>query len=191
MSTLRPGSPGATRVCPHCKATVLESAPICPGCRHHLRFNAGAAQTGADDGYCALNIDGSITPKETVEPCEYCVVLDIRNERGEQVVRQVVGVGVLQPGESRRVNLSVDMLPVHAQSSVAKPQMAPLKGSTAPPTPLKPPPQPPQMSLKPPPQPPATFKPVQQPPLRTPGISQSSPATPTNSNDRLRLFRKP
>jgi hypothetical protein len=118
MSSLRSGSPGATRVCPHCKATVLETAAICPGCRHHLRFSADASQATADEGYCALSVDGSIAHKVTTEPCEYFVVLDIRNERGEQLARQVVGVGVLQPGEVRRLNVSVGMRPVRAQAAV-------------------------------------------------------------------------
>jgi hypothetical protein len=124
MSSLRSGTPGATRVCPHCKATVLETATICPGCRHHLRFSSDGAQTGADEGYCALSVDGSIAHKVTTEPCEYFVVLDIRNERGEQLARQVVGVGVLQPGEVRRLNVSVGMRPVRAQQAAAKPQPA-------------------------------------------------------------------
>jgi hypothetical protein len=122
MSSLRSGTPGATRVCPHCKATVLETAAICPGCRHHLRFSTDAAQAGADEGYCALSVDGSIAHKVTTEPCEYFVVLDIRNERGEQLARQVVGVGVLQPGEVRRLNVSVGMRPVRAQQPAVKPQ---------------------------------------------------------------------
>ena len=29
---------GKTRSCPHCRATILESAAVCPACRHHLRF---------------------------------------------------------------------------------------------------------------------------------------------------------
>ena len=119
MSSLRSGSPGATRVCPHCKATVLETAAICPGCRHHLRFSADAGQATGDEGYCALSVDGSIAHKVTTEPCEYFVVLDIRNERGEQLARQVVGVGVLQPGEVRRLNVSVGMRPVRAKKRLA------------------------------------------------------------------------
>lgn len=115
MSSLRSGAPGATRVCPHCKATVLETAAICPGCRHHLRFSAEATQAAADEGYCALSVDGSIAHKDGSEPCEYFVVLDIRDERGEQLARQVVGVGVLQPGELRHLNVSVGMRPVRAQ----------------------------------------------------------------------------
>ena len=50
-------------------------------------------------------------------------MLDIRNERGEQLMRQVVGVGVLQPGERRRLNVSVEMLPV--RSAAASKSQAP------------------------------------------------------------------
>lgn len=130
MSSLRSGSPGATRVCPHCKATVLETATICPGCRHHLRFSTDASQATSDEGYCALSVDGSISHQVTTEPCEYFVVFDIRNERGEQLARQVVGVGVLQPGETRRLNVSVGMRPVRAQAAV-KSQPATASSSNA------------------------------------------------------------
>jgi len=126
MSIVRSGSPGATRVCPHCKATVLESAAICPGCRHHLRFSGNGHALEAGEGYCALSVDGTIAHTQTSEPCEYCVVLDVRNARGEQLARKVVGVGVLQSGEVRRLNVSVEMLPVRAQQPAAK-TPAPLK----------------------------------------------------------------
>jgi hypothetical protein len=36
-------------------------------------------------------------------------MLSIRNDRGEEVVRQVVGVGALQPDEQRTFTLSVDV----------------------------------------------------------------------------------
>jgi hypothetical protein len=124
MSTVRSGSPGATRVCPHCKATVLESAAICPGCRHHLRFGGAGHALEAGEGYCALSVDGTIAHTPASEPCEYCVVLEVRNDRGEPMARQVVGVGVLQSGEVRRLNVSVEMLPVRAASAV-KAQAAP------------------------------------------------------------------
>jgi RNA polymerase subunit RPABC4/transcription elongation factor Spt4 len=114
MSSVRPGNLGATRVCPHCKATVLENSAVCPGCRHHLRFNTGT-QVVTDDTYSALDVEGTIRHRVASDPCEYCVVLDVRNERGEQVVRQVVGVGVLQPGEARHLHVAVDMLPVRKE----------------------------------------------------------------------------
>jgi hypothetical protein len=37
------------------------------------------------------------------------VVLTIRNERGVEIARQVVGVGALRPAESRTFTLSVDV----------------------------------------------------------------------------------
>ena len=92
-SLIRSGSPGATRVCPHCKATVLESAAVCPGCKHHLRFGGTNHALEAGEGYCALSVDGTIAHAKASEPCEYCVVLDVRDDRGEQLTRQVVGVG--------------------------------------------------------------------------------------------------
>jgi hypothetical protein len=117
MSSARTGSPGATRVCPHCKATVLESAAVCPACRHHLRFSRNGQALQAGEGYCALSVDGTIVHTPSTEPCEYCVVLDVRNDRGEQLTRQVVGVGVLRSGELRRLNVSVEMMPVGAHAS--------------------------------------------------------------------------
>ncbi len=106
----RPGALGATRVCPHCRATVLQSASICPGCQHHLRFNAGLAEP-EHKGISAMRLDGTIAHTTRDEPCEYCVVVSITNERGEKITRQVVGVGALQPGERHKYSFSVDLLP--------------------------------------------------------------------------------
>jgi predicted amidophosphoribosyltransferase len=44
MKQVRPATPGTARVCPHCKATILESASVCPVCRHHLRFDPNATE---------------------------------------------------------------------------------------------------------------------------------------------------
>ena len=113
MSAVRPAALGATRTCPHCKATVLASASICPGCQHHLRFNSANAepQTGA---VSAMRIEGSIRHAVRDESCEYCVVVSITNERGEKIARQVVGVGALQPGEKHKYSFSVELMPVRA-----------------------------------------------------------------------------
>jgi hypothetical protein len=192
MSAARPGSLGATRVCPHCKATVLENSAVCPGCRHHLRFNTGSsAHTVAEEGYCALDVDGTIKHKVASEPCEYCVVLDVRNERGEQVVRQVVGVGVLQAGEIRRLHVAVDMLPVRAQ--VAAPPPATKLPAGVP----KPPQVSPQSSAKSflkPPVPgqaaPSSNKAASaQPPAATAAKAATPSAAPSGS--LFRSFRKP
>ena len=113
MNAVRPAAPGVTRNCPHCKSTVLASASVCPACQHHLRYNAPNAPA-APTGYAALQIDGTVRHKRVDEPCEFCVVLSIANESGEQISRQVVGVGVLQPEEVRRFSVSVNLLPTRA-----------------------------------------------------------------------------
>jgi hypothetical protein len=185
MSSARPGNLGATRVCPHCKATVLENSAVCPGCHHHLRFNVGATQAVSAEGYTALDVEGTIKHQVASEPCEYCVVLDVRNERGEQVVRQVVGVGVLQAGEVRRLHVAVDMLPVRQQVA-APPPAAKLPAAVA-----KPPPASPQSSAKSFLKPPVPGQPP--PPPSKPGAASkpAAAATAPQSGSLFRSFRKP
>jgi hypothetical protein len=109
----RPVTPGKTRTCPHCKATILESLSICPGCMHHLRFDQEAAkrQVAATS---ALRVEGIIRHPPLEDPLEYFVVISIRNDRGEEVTRQVVSVGALQATEKRTFTLSVDTMPPQA-----------------------------------------------------------------------------
>ena len=104
---------GKTRTCPHCKATILESLSICPGCLHHLRFDQEAAkrQVAAKS---ALRVEGVIRHPPLEDAWEYFVVISIRNDRGEEVTRQVVSVGALQGAEKRTFSLSVDTMPVQA-----------------------------------------------------------------------------
>ena len=110
MSNLKPGTPGSTRVCPHCKATILESASVCPACRHHLRFDESAV-AGAKPRISPLHVEGTISPPEGEAAWEYSVVVAIRNERGEKLARQVIGVGALYPDEQRTFSLAVEMTP--------------------------------------------------------------------------------
>ena len=110
MSALRSPPAGKTRACPHCKATILESLSICPGCLHHLRFDQEAAkrQVAATS---ALRVDGVIQHPTREEAWEYFVVIAVRNDRGEETTRQVVDVGSLQGTEKRTFTLSVEVLP--------------------------------------------------------------------------------
>jgi hypothetical protein len=119
MSVVRQGALGATRVCPHCKATVLQSAAICPGCQHHLRFNAAANAEPQTAGAAAMRIEGSIQHAGR-EQCEYCVVISITNEQGEKLARQVVGVGALQPGERHKYSFSVEVIPARGGAGERK-----------------------------------------------------------------------
>jgi len=109
----RPSPTGKTRTCPHCKAVILESLSICPGCMHHLRFDSEAAkrQVAATS---ALKVEGIIRHPPVEEAWEYYVTISIRNDRGEEVDRQVVNVGALQGAEKRTFTLSVEVLPPHA-----------------------------------------------------------------------------
>ncbi len=108
MSTARVGAPGATRSCPHCRATILESANVCPVCRHHLRVDRRLSES-THPSFSALRVEGSIRHPDVGEVWEYAMMLTIRNERGEEVARQQVGVGALQPSEERTFTLSVEV----------------------------------------------------------------------------------
>ncbi len=108
MSAIRSSAPGATRTCPHCKATILDSASVCPGCRHHLRFIA-AGETAAAPAVTAFRIEGVVTNSEATEHWEFSIVVAVRNERGAEVARHVVHVGALTPGAQRTCEVSIDV----------------------------------------------------------------------------------
>jgi uncharacterized protein YbaR (Trm112 family) len=107
MSAVR-GTAGSTRTCPHCKATILESASVCPACRHHLRFDE-SANLAQRPKISPLHVEGTITPPAGGGAWEYTMVLSIRNDRGEEIARQVIGVGALFPDEQRTFSLAVEM----------------------------------------------------------------------------------
>jgi hypothetical protein len=116
MSTPRPGTPGAVRECPHCKESILESAAVCPACKHHLRFDDGLAAI-ATHGHTPLHIEGSFrNPADNLD-WEYSLIVTIRNERGQEIARKLIGVGALNPNEQRSFSLSVEMAPSNAKGS--------------------------------------------------------------------------
>ena len=132
----RPSPTGKTRTCPHCKAVILESLSICPGCMHHLRFDSEAAkrQVAATS---ALKVEAMIRHPPVEDAWEYYVTISIRNDRGEEIDRQVVNVGALQGTEKRTFTFSVEVLPPHApEEEPPQPAIvaAPTK-SAAPPVP--------------------------------------------------------
>ena len=109
MSTVNQRTPGKTRVCPHCRATILESANVCPGCRHHLRSGQSASES-VFPSFTALKVDGTIRPPtDDDEAWEYSMIVSIRNERGEEINRQIIGVGALLPSETRTFTLAVEV----------------------------------------------------------------------------------
>ena len=115
MSSVRPGSPGATRECPHCRETILESATVCPACRHYLRYDHGADEP-QPPALTPLRIEGSIRHPADGEPWEYTVVVSICNDRGEEIAHKLIGVGAMKPNEQRTFTLSVEAVPAKAKS---------------------------------------------------------------------------
>jgi hypothetical protein len=100
-------SPGKTRTCPHCKATILESSTVCPGCQHHLRFDPAAQHMLP--AATPLRVEGIVRHPSGADTWEYSIVLAVRNGRGEEITRQVVGVGVLAPDDVRSFTLAVEL----------------------------------------------------------------------------------
>ena len=112
MSTPRPGTAGATRSCPHCKTTILESASVCSACKHHLRFDdATATAQRVAETIVPLRVQGTVRHPPDGGPWEYTVVLSIKNDRGDEIARHVVGVGAMQVNEERTFTLAVEAVP--------------------------------------------------------------------------------
>jgi len=100
---------GKTRSCPHCRATILESAAVCPACRHHLRFESRRGEEPRPASQVALKVSGEFARTTASGPGEYHVVVVIRDSGGAELARKVIGVGGLAPGEERKVELSVEI----------------------------------------------------------------------------------
>ena len=116
MSSVRPDSPGATRECPHCRETILESASVCPACRHYLRYVAGA-DASQEPVLTPLRIEGSIRHPGDGDPWEYTVVVSIQNDRGQEIARKLIGVGAMNPNEQRTFTLSVEAVSAKAKGA--------------------------------------------------------------------------
>ncbi|HKS05910.1 MAG TPA: hypothetical protein VJR92_06320 [Gemmatimonadaceae bacterium] len=120
MTPARQSAPGATRICPHCRQSILESSVICPACRKHLRFepkSGGPSAPRSAPTFSPLRVEGTIRHPAAGEVWEYSMVASIRNGRGEEVARQVIGVGALQPDELRTFTVAVEVFaPTGSQS---------------------------------------------------------------------------
>ena len=105
----RAAAAGRTRTCPHCKATILESAAVCPACRHHLRFGAADAAAEAAPGEVAFRVEGTVSQPATAPAREYTVVVVLRNGRGEEIARRVVGGGAMEPGGTLALDVALEV----------------------------------------------------------------------------------
>ncbi len=111
MIAARPGQLGSTRVCPHCKATILETAIICPGCKHHLRFGSDAATVASQAQRLAWQVEGTLRPDSAEAGTQYTIVIAVRNEKNVEIARQVVNVGSLLGDQQRSFTLSIETSP--------------------------------------------------------------------------------
>ena len=98
-----------TRTCPHCKGTILKSAATCPACGHFLRFEAVRGAREPVAAFQPLRLEGVLKQSSLAEGYEYAIVVTVHNERGEEITRQIVGVGVLKRKENRKVTVSVEL----------------------------------------------------------------------------------
>jgi hypothetical protein len=111
MNLVRSGAPGATRTCPHCRQTILESASICPACRHHLRFVPGETTAGAPakTSFSPLVVEGKIRHPRDGEAWEYSIVVTVIDDNGAEISRHVAGVGAMRGAEQRSFTLAVEV----------------------------------------------------------------------------------
>ncbi|HLE56155.1 MAG TPA: hypothetical protein VJB15_03665 [Rhodothermia bacterium] len=117
MSSAAQATAGKSRTCPHCRATILQSASICPICQKSLRWDPHVA-AHKSPSFSALKVEGTIQHPDAGDPWEYSVLLSIRNDRGEEIARQMVGVGGLQPHERRTFTVSVEVFKPEASDGV-------------------------------------------------------------------------
>jgi hypothetical protein len=75
----------------------------------HLRFEAKAAPVRAAATLVPFRVEGTITHPSESEPWEYSMVAEIRDERGEEIARQVIGVGVLRESEVRTFAVVIEV----------------------------------------------------------------------------------
>jgi hypothetical protein len=100
---------GESRICPHCKATILKSSTSCPLCRHTLRFGGLAASPQPNLTTCPLLVEGALEHPGEGDAWEYLVLLEIRDAAGRVLSRQSVGVGAVPQSEKRIFSLRIEM----------------------------------------------------------------------------------
>jgi hypothetical protein len=100
---------GESRACPHCKTTILKSATSCPICRHMLRANSIGFESRSKPTSCPLFVEGTLGHPGAGEPLEYQVLMEVRDDAGKVLSRQIMGIGAVHPAEKRIFSLRVEM----------------------------------------------------------------------------------
>jgi hypothetical protein len=107
---------GATRSCPHCKSTILQSSAVCPACRHFLRFETVKVPSKTLISAEPLRLEAIVRQPVDGDGCEYSLVVVVTNDRGEELTRQVIDVGSLKPAEARTFTVLVESYSPDVQS---------------------------------------------------------------------------
>ncbi len=107
---------GATRSCPHCKSTILQSSAVCPACRHFLRFETVKVPSKTLTSAEPLRLEAIVRQPVDGDGCEYSLVVVVTNDRGEELTRQVIDVGSLKPAEARTFTVLVESYSPDVQS---------------------------------------------------------------------------
>jgi hypothetical protein len=73
-----------------------------------------------------LSIEGVIRHPGSEGAWEYSVLVEVHDSKGEKLVRRIVGVGIIPPGEVRSFTLRVEMYEAQkpAPAEVPSPQSA-------------------------------------------------------------------
>jgi hypothetical protein len=109
MRGSRAPAAGESRICPHCKATILKSSVSCPTCRHVLRFGSAGNDSRSAPTSCPLLVEGTIDHPGNGEALEYSILMEVHDETGKLISRQTVGVGALRQAEKRTFSLRVEV----------------------------------------------------------------------------------
>jgi hypothetical protein len=76
-----------------------------------LRYDAGAEAPEAS-ALTPLRIEGSMRHPADGDPWEYTVVVTIRNDRGEEIARKLVGVGAINRNEQHTFTVTIEAVSV-------------------------------------------------------------------------------
>lgn len=109
MKIGRPSTAGESRSCPHCNATILKSATSCPMCRHMLRAATLSFEPRSTLTTCPLLVEGTLQNPGGGDPLEYQVLMEVRDDTGKLLSRQIIGVGALHASEKRIFSLRIEM----------------------------------------------------------------------------------
>jgi len=80
-------------------------------CRHNLRFAALGAEPRLKQMSCPLSVEGTLKNGDNGEALEYFLLMEVRDEAGNIISRQSVGVGAIPQRAKRIFSLRIETAP--------------------------------------------------------------------------------